>query len=131
MSGHRSAWRISSSSPSASELLLRRVDDGAALLQRRLRPVFVLEPHPAVGADVDDDRVHRLDVELHQTPAAADARSASSTPSTIVAVGLPSEPPPYAYSTLTPASLISFSAGASAPGALGTAVTMTLRSVTW
>ena len=43
------------------------------------------------GVDVDDDRVHRLDVEPHQTPAAAEARCASSTPSTIVAVGLPSD----------------------------------------
>src|SRR5580765_452398 len=84
------------------QFFLRRVNDGAALLERRLRPVFILEPHPAVGSDVDDDRIHRRDVELHQTPAAADARSASSTPSTIVAVGLPSEPPPYAYSMLTP-----------------------------
>ena len=65
-------------------------------------PVFVLEADPAVSADVDDDGVHRLDVEPHYTPAAADARCASSTPSTIVAVGLPSEPPPYAYSTLNP-----------------------------
>src|SRR6185369_2529994 len=35
------------------QLLLRGVDDRALLLQRRPRPLLVLEPHPAVGLDVD------------------------------------------------------------------------------
>src|SRR5262245_55475275 len=91
------------------ELFARRVDDRALFLQRRRPPVFVLQPHSAVGAHLDDDGIHRCDVEPHgivdcrmlitdsaspQTPAAAEARSASATPITIVAVGAPSEPPP-------------------------------------
>jgi len=46
------------------------------------------------------------------------------------AVGLPSAAPPYAYSTLIPASATSRSAGASDPGPFGTVTTMTSRSVT-
>ena len=34
--------------------------------KRRRRPVFVLEPDAAVGVDVDDGRVHRLDVQFHR-----------------------------------------------------------------
>src|SRR3954462_11418930 len=131
----RSLWTLSSPLQDLEQFLqggdffLRGVDDRAPFLQRRLRPVLQIEPHAAVSVHVDDNRVHRLDVEPHQTPAAADARSASSTPSTIVAVGLPSAAPPYAYASLTLASLISFSAGASAPGAFGPPLTITLRWV--
>src|SRR5712691_13423599 len=113
------------------QLLVRRINDRPPLLKVRLGPVFVLKSHAPVRADVDNDGVHRLDVQPHHTPAAAAARWASSTPRTMVAVAAPSDPPPYAYSTLTLASLTSFSVGASAPGLLGTAVTITSRSVTW
>src|SRR5215831_8089073 len=47
------------------ELLARRVDDRALFLQRRRPPVFVLQPHSAVGAHLDDDGIHRCDVEPH------------------------------------------------------------------
>src|SRR5262249_15807420 len=90
------------------ELFARRVDDRALFLQRRRPPVFVLQPH-SLGPPLDGDGLHRWNVEPHgivdcrmlitdsaspQTPAAAEARSASATPITIVAVGAPSEPPP-------------------------------------
>src|SRR5262249_14826946 len=105
----------------------RGVDDRAPFLQRRRPPVLVFKPHPAVRTHLDHDGVHRFDVEPHrnadwlrllagrpgdQTPAAAEARSASATPITTVAVGAPSEPPPYAYSMFTAASATRFSAGA-------------------
>src|SRR5689334_3431720 len=104
-------------------LVGRGINDRAALLKRRRGPFLVLEADPAVSPDVDDDRVHRLDVEPHHTPAAADARAASSTPRTRVASGLPSPAPAYAYSRLTLASETSLSRGASEPGAFGMEVT--------
>src|SRR5205823_14353060 len=69
--------------------------------------------------------------DCSHTPAAAAARIASSTPNTIVALGPGSDPPPYAYSTLTSASAISFMIGPSGPGVLGTVVTSTSRSAAW
>src|ERR1043166_3557380 len=53
---------------------------------------------------------------VRKSPGAAAACRASVPPSTIAADALPSDPPPYAYSTFTFASLINFSAGASDPG---------------
>src|SRR5437667_3148720 len=113
------------------ELIRRRINDGAPFLERGLRPILVLETDAPGGIHVDDDRVHRFDVQAHQTPAAAEARAASSTPSTSVAVGLPSAAPPYAYSTFTFASATSRSTGASDPGVFGIEVTITFRSATW
>src|SRR5205807_2266984 len=111
------------------EFHLRRVDDRTPFLQRRRRPLFVLEPHAAVAAHLDDGCVHRPHVEFH-TPAAAAARRASSTPTTTAAIGAPSVAPPYAYSTFTPASATSRSAGASEPGPFGTDSTITSRTAT-
>src|SRR5262249_1962900 len=48
------------------ELVFGGIDDGAPLLQARLRPVFVFEAGPAVLRDFDDDRTHGGDVELHR-----------------------------------------------------------------
>ena len=107
-----------------------RVDDRATLLQSGCRPVLVLETDSAVGSDVDDHRVHGLDVQPHYTPGRGDARAASSTPRTSVAVGLAFRRAAVAYSTFTSASLTSRSTGASAPGAFGIDVTITSRTVT-
>src|SRR5438045_2381216 len=110
---------------------LCRVDDGAPLLQRRRRPVFVLQSHPRVGAHVDDRRVHRFDVQPHtgsQSPAAEAARSASSTPSTTDAICPVSGAPPYAYSTFTPESATRDNGVVRVPGELGKDMTMTSRS---
>ena len=55
---------------------------------------MTFELNAPVRRDVNHDDVHRLDVQAHQTPATADARTASGTPRTRVAVGLPSGAPP-------------------------------------
>ena len=41
-------------------LLLYRIDDGPSLLERRLRPCFVLESHPTVRANFKQGRRHRF-----------------------------------------------------------------------
>src|SRR5262245_57936062 len=109
--------------------LLRGVDDRAPFLQRRRGPVFVLETHAAILVDLDHDRVHRLDVQLH-APAAAEACITCSVPTTIDAIWLLSATPAYAYSMFTFASASSLSAGASEPGVLGTVTTTTSFSLT-
>src|SRR2546426_2500123 len=56
------------------------VDNRPPFLERRCRPAFVFNVYAAVAVDINDGRVHWFDKESHQTPAAAEARMASSTP---------------------------------------------------
>ena len=48
------------------DLVLRGMDDRPSLLQRGRRPVFVIQPDAPVAAHLDDDRVHRLNVQMHE-----------------------------------------------------------------